>query len=333
MRKAMFMRSLISQISIHKLEVFCIVAELGSVSRAAERLGIAQPVVTAHLKALSQKLGIQLTVRQGGQVKLTESGQRVHRWAQEVVSRSRELEREIAENKRGIVGKASVGASMTIGSYVLPALIVGFQNSYPKGEISVQITTPQLVTDAVRAGDCDFAFTILDPRHDTAGLEVERVKNEQLVLVASQRMPIGNRLQSLAELAELPFVSAQSGTPRRELEDYLLNRFGVRRERVDIAFGHAEALKQAVRAGAGAAFLFRVSVQDELALGVLREIATEGMQLEAPVYQVRRRGKKMSTYQLSLMRYLAQAMGDQRPDPVEAMEPPPAVAPPKPAVR
>jgi DNA-binding transcriptional LysR family regulator len=322
------MRSLISQISIHKLEVFCLVAELGSVSRAAERLGIAQPVVSAHLKALAQKLGTLLTVRQGGQVRLTESGQRVHRWAQEVVSRTRELEREMAESKRGIVGKASVGASMTIGSYVLPALIVGFHNSYPKGEVSVRVTTPLLVTDAVRAGDCDFAFTILDPRHDTVGLEVEPVKNEQLVLVASQRMPVGSRLQSLAELAELPFVSAQSGTPRRELEDYLLSRFGVRRARVEIEFGHAEALKQAVRAGAGAAFLFRASVRDELASGVLREIAAEGMQLEAPVYQVRRRGKKLSTYQLSLMRYLAEAMCDEAPGEVEATRPAPAVAPP-----
>lgn len=60
------MRSLISQVSIHKLEVFCIVAELGSVSRAADRLGIAQPVVSAHLKALAQKLGTLLTIRQGG---------------------------------------------------------------------------------------------------------------------------------------------------------------------------------------------------------------------------------------------------------------------------
>jgi DNA-binding transcriptional LysR family regulator len=141
-------------------------------------------------------------------------------------------------------------------------------------------------------------------------------------------MPVGSRLQSLAELAELPFVSAQSGTPRRELEDYLLSRFGVRRQRVEIEFGHAEALKQAVRAGAGAAFLFRASVRDELASGVLREIAAEGMQLEAPVYQVRRRGKKLSTYQLSLMRYLAEAMCDEAPGEVEATRPAPAVAPP-----
>jgi ABC-type amino acid transport substrate-binding protein len=53
------MRSLVSQISIHKLEVFCHVAELSSFSRTAERMGFAQPVVSAHIKALADKLGVK----------------------------------------------------------------------------------------------------------------------------------------------------------------------------------------------------------------------------------------------------------------------------------
>lgn len=302
------MRSLISQISIHKLEVFCAVAELGSVSRAAERLGIAQPVVSSHLKAMGQKLGVPLTVRQGRQVKLTPEGQRVFVWAQELVSRTRELEREMADSRRGILGKATVGASMTIGSYVLPAQIVSFHRRFPEGEVSVRVTSPQLVTDAIHSGDCDFAFTILDPRHEVAGLDVQRVQSEQLVLVAAPAMDIADRLISPAELTRVPYITAQSGTPRRELEDALLREVGIRRRRVEMEFGHAEGLKQAVRAGAGAAFLFRSSVRDELASGVLREIGTGDIRLEAPVFQVRRRGKELSSYQLSLMDFLAGAL-------------------------
>lgn len=302
------MRAAISQLSIHKLEVFCIVAELGSVSRAAERLGIAQPVVSAHLKSLAEKLGTPLTVRHGRQVRLTETGQRVHLWAQEIVSRTRELEREMAESKRGLVGRAAIGASMTIGSYVLPAHIVRFHDDYPKGEISVRITTPLLVTDAIHAGDCDFAFTILDPRHETAGLEVEQVHREQLVLLASQKMPVASRLESMEELARLPFVAAQRNTPRRELEDHLLGEFGVRRERIEMEFGHPEAMKQAVRAGAGMAFFFKASVQDELASGLLREIAVNDLELTAPVFQVWRRGKRLSIFQRTLMHYLARSL-------------------------
>lgn len=302
------MRSLIFQLSIHKLEVFCTVAELGSVSRAAERMGIAQPVVSAHLKSLAQKLGTPLTVRHGRHLGLTEAGQRVHHWAQEMVSRTRELERELAESRRGLVGRAAIGASMTVGSYVLPALLVGFHDLYPKGEISVRVTTPQLVTDAVHAGDCDFAFTILDPRHETAGLEVEQVHSEKMVLLASRTMPIADRLESLDDLVRLPFVAAQRNTARRELEDHLLGQLGVHRERIEMEFGHPEALKQAVRAGAGIAFFFKASVRDELASGLLREISVDGLALTAPVFQVWRKGKRLSTFQRALMDHLARTL-------------------------
>ncbi|WEX10885.1 LysR family transcriptional regulator [Chelativorans sp. AA-79] len=307
------MRSLVSQISIHKLEVFCLVVELGSFSRAAERLGIAQPVVSAHVKALSDKFGAPLTGRAGRKVTLTEEGQRVYNWAREMVSRTREMEREMAEFQRGFVGKATVGASMTIGSYVLPGLISHFHTIYPKGEISVRIATPGSVTDAVHIGDCDFAFTILDPRHVTTGLEIDKIMDERLILVASDNSGIVGDSLDKAALADVPFITAQSGTPRREIEEHCLAAYGVQRHHIAMEFGHAESIKQAVRAGAGAAFLFRSSVRDELASGKLRILSTPGMELQVPVYLVRRRGKQLSHFQLSLMDALSRGLNDQEP--------------------
>lgn len=305
------MRSLVSQISIHKLEVFCMVAELGSLSLAAERIGIAQPVVSAHIKALSDKVGVPLTVRSGRRVVLTEEGQKVYRWARDIVSRTLELEREMAEFQRGVVGKATIGASMTFGSYVLPGLITDFHARFPQGQISVRVTNPSLVTDAVQSGDCDFAFTILDPRHDVAGLDVERVMHEFLVLVVSQESKITTDSLSLDQLSMLPFITAQSGTARREIEESALTRLGIKRERIQMEFGHAEAIKQAVRTGAGVAFLFLSSVRDELASSTLRMIETPGLDLRVPVYQVRKRGKHLSTFQISLMEQLSRSLREQ----------------------
>lgn len=303
-----------SQISIHKLEVFCLVVELDSVSLAAERLNIAQPVVSTHLKTLAQKFGTPLTRRQGQRVVLTETGARVHRWAREVVDRTFELEREMADSQRGVVGKASVGASMTIGSYVLPSIITAFRAAHPKGEVSVRVATPKLVTDAVQSGDCDFAFTVLDPRHELSGLDVEVLATEELVLVVADAGPITDRRLPLEALTDMPFVTAQHGTPRREIEEHLLSDFGVRRERIEMEFGHAEAIKQAVRAGAGAAFLFRSSIRDELAAGTLREIETVGMRLATPVYLVRRKTKRLSSFQSALLEHLAAMMRGAPPD-------------------
>ena len=303
------MRSLISQISIHKLEVFCLVAELRSFSRAAERLGIAQPVVSAHVKSLAERLGGPLMQRDGRRLALTDEGNRAYLWASEIVRRTHELEREITARDQGSVGTATLSASMTLGSYVLPPMINAFHRRTPMGNISVRITTPMLATDTVQEGDCDFAFTILDPRHETSGLSVKHVADETLILVASDKTGFASKSCEPVALAELTFVTAQSGTPRREIEEAALARFGVHRKRISIEFGHAEAIKQAVRAGAGLAFLFRSSATDELASGVLREIETPGMELRVPVYQIHRKDKNLSTFQRSLMAFLADGIG------------------------
>lgn len=305
------MRMHLSQLSIHKLEVFCMVAELSSISRAAERLGVAQPVVSSHIKALSEKLGVALTERSGRRIKLTEDGNRVYRWAQDVVVRTKELEREMADKQRGVVGKAAIGASMTIGSYVLPSLVAAFREKFPQGEISVRITTPMQVTDAVRQGECDFAFTILDPRHEIAGLAVDRVMDDQLTLVASEKSAVPSSITTASEIADLPFITAQYGTPRREIEEHALMEFGISRNHLVMEFGHAEAIKQAVRSSAGVAFLFASSIRDELASGQLRRIETPGMSLRVPVYLVRRKSKKLALFQTSLMQDLTKALADQ----------------------
>lgn len=304
------MRSPLSQLSLHKLEVFCLVAELASFSRAAERLGVAQPVVSAHVKALSRKVGVALLHRNNRRVALTEEGRRVYDWARETVSRTHDLEREMAETRAGAVGKAIVAASMTLGSYVLPAILNDFRARTPRGEISVRITTPLLATDAVHAGECDFGFTFLSPRHDVSGLVVERVADERLILVRAAAADAGTDEVAPADLSRLPFLGPQAGSERREIEDAALAAYGVTRGASVMEFGHAEAIKQAARAGAGYAFLFASSARDELAAGLLVEVATPGMALRVPMHQVYRRRKKLTRFQLALMGHIAGSLRD-----------------------
>jgi LysR family transcriptional regulator, low CO2-responsive transcriptional regulator len=298
------LRSLISQISIHKLEVLCVVVELNSFSRAAKKLNITQPVVSAHIKALTDKFAVPLIVRNGRRIILTEDGERVYRWARELVSRTLEIEREMDDSHKGVVGRASVGASMTIGSYVLPALVSNFQRLHPLGEISVRAYNPMAATDAIHSGECDFSFTILDPRQDVEGLDIEHIADDRLVLVTSDLISPLDQPLTPGVIANLPFVSAQVGMPRFEIEEALLEKYGIRRKRIVLEFGHAESLKQAVRAGAGYSFIFRSSLRDELSSGVLREVETPGMRLDVPLYRVKRRGKKLSSFQQKLLNYL-----------------------------
>lgn len=296
-----------SQATLHKLEIFCMVCELGGVTRVAERLGIAQPVVTAHLRFLEEKLGTKLFQRRGRGLALTPEGERVLLWAGEVVTRTRELERELATPLTEGAGAAEVAASMTVASYVLPPLLARFRSANPRGAITVQVSNPRLVTAALRDGSADFGVCILDPRDDVGGLEVERLWQERLLLVAAPDCALVGATATPAEISALPFVCSPRNQVRRELEEDALRAHGIVRERVVLEFGHPEAMKQAVRAGAGVAFVLETSVVDELARGLLRRVGTPGVDLFVPLFLARRRGKSFSDFQTRLIAFVREA--------------------------
>jgi DNA-binding transcriptional LysR family regulator len=311
--EATMQRIFASQATLHKLEIFCMVCQMQSVTRVAERMGVAQPVVTAHLRFLEDKLGVRLFVRQGRRIALTEAGERVLKWANEVVTRTRELERELSAATDTAVGSVVVAASMTVASYVLPRLFARFRETNPHGEIALQISNPRAVTDSVREGSCDFALCILDPRHDVDGLNVERIWEEQLVLVAAPDSTLIGDAADIRTLADLPFITSPRNQVRRELEDDALRAYGIVRNRIVLEFGHPEAMKQAVRNHAGVAFVLETSVRDELKRGLLRKVETPDLNLPVPMFLVHRRGKTFSALQARLLNFVRDAAIDGIP--------------------
>ena len=310
-----------SQASLHKLEIFCMVCDLQSVTRVAERLRIAQPVVSAHLRFLEDKVGAKLFERSGRRLVLTREGARVEAWARDIVTRTRELERELALSGDGEAGSAVVSASMTVASYVLPPLFAAFRRTLREGGITVQVSNPQLVTASVRDGSCDFGLCILDPRHDVDGLSVEKLWTEQLVLVVAADSTLVGDSADAETIASLPFISSPRQQVRRELEEDALYAHGIRHREIILEFGHPEAMKQAVRHHAGAAFVLESCVRDELARGLLRQVETPGLDLPVPVFLIYKRGKAFSRFQSRLMDFVRQAAGDGR---LPSFEPPAA---------
>jgi LysR family transcriptional regulator, low CO2-responsive transcriptional regulator len=300
-------RTPVSQATLHKLEVFSLVGQLESVSRAAERVGIAQPVVTAHIRDLEEKLGVRLVERQGRRIRLTEAGARTMRWASEIVTRTRELERELTDPTLGAAGSVVIAASMTVGSYVLPDMLARFRRVQGDGDITVHISNPRAATDSVRDGSCDFALAILDPRHALDGLMVERLWEEQLILIAAPDFPIEAQMRDPAAIAALPFITSPRNQVRREIEDDALRAYGIVRSRIVLELGHPEAMKQAVRRGAGVAFVLETSVRQDVEKGDLRVIGTAPLNLPSPMFMVYRRGKSFSPFQRLLAEFVRDA--------------------------
>jgi DNA-binding transcriptional LysR family regulator len=307
------MRLLGSQLTLHKLEVFCTVVELQSISRAAHRIGIAQPVVTAHIRALQDKLGVRLTIRRGRNIALTEEGKRAYRWAKDVVVRTRELEREFFGAPQTVHGAIAIAASLTVGSYVLPGPLAEFRRLNPHAEISISVTTPRECVEAVRDGECDFGVTILDSRQNADGLEISRLWEERMVLVAAPHSTHVGAVVATSDIAALPFVAAQRGSPRRDIEDNALRLHGIVRHRIELEIGHAEGMKEAVFGDAGVAFLFESSVRRDVQHDALRLVATPDLEITAPVYLIARRGKSLSAAQQKMFDFVNGALRQAPP--------------------
>lgn len=296
-----------SHLTLQKMEVFCVVAELQSVTRAADFLCISQPVVTAHIRSLETTLGARLIRREGRGIALTPTGQRVLKWAHETVTRTRELERELGGATDIGPGKVVVAASMSAGSYQVPGIICDFHATYPDGLVQLAISNPQVALEATRTGACDFAVTIIAPTQNLEGLTAQPLWIEPLWLVTAPASRwVGDSVEREA-VAGLPFVSTSNSTVMQQLEEGQLRANGVPSRRIVLELGHPEAQKEAVRRDVGVCFFLRSSVEQDLRHGELRLVRTPGLEMAIPLYLVYRKDKAFSPFQLALRQHVEAA--------------------------
>ncbi|KRB78863.1 hypothetical protein ASE00_21030 [Sphingomonas sp. Root710] len=294
-----------SQVTLQKLQIFCAVIDQSGVTRAAEKLGVAQPAVTAQLRSLEDKLGVTLLRKSGRILVLTEAGDRVYRWASEMIARSFEIERELGSLSDGAAGSAVIAATMAAGSYLVTDMVVEFSRANPGAHIAVQVSSPPIALDAVRNGSCDFAIVVLDRTQDIADLTAQKLWEEPLVLCASpEGAPISDSLSN-AQLSDVTWVTPPRGLVTRDLEDQMLRANGVVMRNIALELGHPEALKRAARAGIGVTFLPETTIRDDLALKMLRRIETPDLQhVTLPVFLVHRRRKLLSALQRRLLDHI-----------------------------
>ena len=154
------MLSLDPRISLRKLEVFSLVVQLGGVSRAAEHLYVAQPVVSAHIRSLEERLQTKLFYREGRQMRLTESGQAVYSWAEDLLTKTRTPRSSPSGLSDGRRGTVVFGASMSIGSYRLPSILADFRETHPGVDLILGISDTEHAIEDTRTGEFDFSVVI-----------------------------------------------------------------------------------------------------------------------------------------------------------------------------
>ena len=278
--------------NLNHLALFHAVALEGSVSRGADRLSISQPAVSRQLSEFERSLKTRLFDRLPRGVRLTPAGDLLFSYARRLFALEAEAERSLQELHGLERGRLSLGASTTIGSYLLPGVLARFHARYPGIDVSLEIANTEEIQRHILEGTLDMGLT--EGFAEEENLESAVFMQDELVAI----LPVGHPLSSsagitLERLSQEPFVLRERGSGTRAVIERALAARSLS-ARPALALGSTEAIKRAVEAGAGVAIVSRLSVAAEERSGVLSIHPIAGVSLLRPLHRLHLKGRHPS---------------------------------------
>jgi DNA-binding transcriptional LysR family regulator len=270
--------------SPRRLSVFKSVVDRGGFNLAAAEIGIAQPSVGAHIKALETQVGQPLFQRsRGRRPQLTKAGEALYAYAVEILHRSQLTSQTLAAIRSSVHEELVIAVSRCLAPYFLPARLSAFRNDNPKVRVVTRIGTIDDVVMQVRTRSVHLGiFFASGPFSE---LRSAVIGDLPLVLVVSPDHPLaGHKRLPAALLKQYPFITGISGSLFNKMADGALAAIGIRSYEVAMELEESAAAKEVVRQGVGIAYLPRCTVTAELRSGSLVELAPE---MPIPKLQVR----------------------------------------------
>jgi len=171
--------------NLNHLAIFHAVAQEQSISAGAERLCISQPAVSKQLQEFERTLGAPLFDRLPRGVRLTEAGRLLETYAKRLFALESEAETALSELRGLEKGRLVIGASMTIGGYLLPRIVVEFNQRYPGIQVFVEIANTEDIQQRVLDSELDIGLTEGLLEHPE--LDASVFYEDEMVVIAPRR--------------------------------------------------------------------------------------------------------------------------------------------------
>lgn len=257
----------------HKLKVFCTVAETKSFSKTSEIIHLTQPAVSLQIQALEEIYETKLFDRSSSTVTLTPAGEMLYKYAKEILALYASAEKVIGEITGLVKGSISIGASSTIGNYVLPAVIADFKKNHLKIKVHLLVGNTKRVVELLNAGNVDLG--LVEGEVTRQKMVVEKILADELLLVVPSHHPWAKKRDiSVSEITKEPFILREGGSGTRQMIEKFLGSHGIATQdlRISMILGSTEAIKQAVENGLGVSILSRWAARKESKFGSLSTI-------------------------------------------------------------
>ena len=269
--------------TLQQLRILKAIASEKNFTKAAEILFVSQPSLSKQIKILENRLGIILLNRENNKISLTEAGKVFLQYSERILALCEESCRALNDLKNGDRGNLTVGASQTIGTYLMPRILALFAQKYPQINLKVQVDSTRVIAKKIVDRRIDIAVVGGDvPQELKKNLEITNFVEDELILIIPRSHPFAKKKKiHKDDLYQLNYITLSSNSTIQKFIDNILiqNHIETKQFHVILQLNSIEAIKTAVSLGLGAAFISASSIEKELELKTFEVVAIENIKI------------------------------------------------------
>ncbi|CAH0346039.1 LysR family transcriptional regulator [Bacillus sp. CECT 9360] len=249
------------------LKTFVTLAEVKNFTKTAEILLMSQPSVSLHIKNLEKEFQTQLFVRSPKILKITPTGEILYDRAKQMITIYEQTRQDILEHHNSIKGELKIGASFTIGEYILPSLLYDLQKDYPELELQVVIGNTEEIVQAVRLFQVDIG--LIEGQTNEKELSVHAFMEDELFIVSSNNHELACKDEvTIADLQNQAWVTREVGSGTREYLNHVIRSNGLKVKSF-LTISSNQGIKETIINGMGLSLLSRSVIERDIQHGNL----------------------------------------------------------------
>lgn len=269
--------------TLQQLRILKAIASKKNFTNAASSLYISQPSLSKQIKILEENLDTVLINRERNNISLTESGKVFLQYSERILILCEESCRALVDLKKGDRGNLKVGASQTIGTYLMPRILALFAQNYPQIDLKVQVNSTRTIATSIIKREIDVAIVGGEmSKKLKKRLTIQPFVYDELSLIISKSHPFAiKKVIKKEDLYCLDFITLHSTSTIKKFIDNILiqNKIQTHTLKTILQLNSIEGIKTAVSLGLGAAFVSSSSIEKEIKLKQIKILKIENLNI------------------------------------------------------
>lgn len=256
--------------NLKQLEAFVSVAQSGSFSKAAKKLYLTQPTVSAHIASLEKELNVRLFVRNTKEVEMSEAGKTLFVYAKQMLEIEHRIYESFCAEREKENQCIKIAASTIPAQYLLPKILARFMERYPDEQVSVTEADSQKVVEQVIDQTVDIGFngTVMEKKH----CKYIPFYEDELVVITPNNayyQKLQDEKKDITWIVGEPMIMREEGSGTRKEAQSQLRRIGIEEDQLNIIANieNQEIIKKSVSGGMGISIMSRLATVEEVATG------------------------------------------------------------------